>query len=120
MPIIHAINNFYNSKVNTFYYFYYFFTVTQPSPPCIFYVNICGDTQQIEKKSSTIPVAEFASFVVIQEDPQVQKMLKNKSSQNQTKPILLHLSRRVDSGHIFTSSNGHRMHNFLRFDQIPK
>jgi hypothetical protein len=37
--------------------------MNQPSPPCTFYVNISGETQQIDKNSSTIPIDEFSSFV---------------------------------------------------------
>jgi hypothetical protein len=57
---------------------------------------------------------------MIQEAPQVQKMLKNESSRNQMKPIPLRPSHRADSGHIFTSSNGHRMRELSHSDHFPK
>jgi hypothetical protein len=59
---LHAINNFYNSKVNTIFILFYF-TMTQPSQPFTFYVITGGETQQTDKTSSTIPVVEFTSFV---------------------------------------------------------
>jgi hypothetical protein len=57
---------------------------------------------------------------MIQEAPQVQKMLKNEHSWNQMKPIPLCLDRRIDSDHIFTSSNRHYMPKLSRSDQFPK
>jgi hypothetical protein len=57
---------------------------------------------------------------LIQEDPQVQKMLKNKSYWNQMKPIPLCPSRRANFSHIFTSSNIDRMRKLSHSDQIPK
>jgi hypothetical protein len=57
---------------------------------------------------------------MIQEAPQVQKMLKNESSRNRMKPIPLRLARRADSGHIFTSSNRHRMRKLSHSDRFPK
>jgi hypothetical protein len=44
---------------------------------------------------------------------------KNQSSRNRTKPMPLCLSHHVDSDHIIFSSNGHRMRNLSRSDQIP-
>jgi hypothetical protein len=41
-------------------------------------------------------------------------MLKNESARNVMKPMPLHLSRRPDSGGIFTSSNGVRMEKISR------
>jgi hypothetical protein len=46
---------------------------------------------------------------LIQEAPQVQKMLKNESSRNQMKSIPLRLDLHTYSDHIFTSSNGNHM-----------
>jgi hypothetical protein len=51
---------------------------------------------------------------------QVQKRLKNESSQNQTKPIPLRPARRVDSGHIFTFSNGLCMRELSHSDHFSK
>ena len=55
----HVINNvFYKSELNTF--FFLNFKMIQPSPPCKFYVNIGGETQQIDKTSSNIHEPEIS------------------------------------------------------------
>jgi hypothetical protein len=47
-------------------------------------------------------------------------MLKNESAQNPMKPIPLSLSRFLDSGGIFTLSNGLRMRKLSHSDRKPK
>jgi hypothetical protein len=57
---------------------------------------------------------------IIQEAPQAQKMLKNKSSHNLMKPVPLRLSRHVDSGSIFTFSNRLRMRDLSHSNHFLK
>jgi hypothetical protein len=45
---------------------------------------------------------------------------KNKSSRNRTKPVPLHPTRHVDSGHIFFFANGPHMRKISRSGRFPK
>ena len=65
-------------------------------------------------------MGKSSRYLVIQEAPQAQKMLKNKSYWNWMKPTPLRPTRRVDSGHIFTFSNGLYMRELSHSDHFLK